>query len=195
MHEVDLGREFFALLVKIDEQLVEQVARGGCPCPGCHGPLHRGDHPRKPRGGLLARAGEAFSQRFNLCCGWCRRRCLPPSVRFLGRRVYLEVVVFLACLWALGGSDTATGVPVRTLRRWLGWWASIFPSMPTWIELRARFAPPPPSESSLPLSLFDRLAEELGPLDVENVLVKAAQLIAPVTTQSCPQASRFMRVV
>lgn len=191
LHEVDLGREFFALLVKLDEELVARVAAGRC--PDCDGPLHRGDYARKPRGGLLAHAGEAFSQRFSLCCGWCRHRCLPPSVRFLGRRVYLEVVVLLACALALSGGDVATGVPVRTRKRWLGWWSSIFPLMPTWIELRARLAPPPPRESLLPLSLLDRLAEELGPFDLEAIVVKAAHFIAPVTTLSCPNASSFVR--
>lgn len=192
LHDVDLGEKFFGLLVKLDEELVDRVAAGRC--PACKGPLHRSDYARKPRGGLIARAGAAFSERFSLCCGWCRCRCLPPSVRFLGRRVYVEVAVLLACVWALGGDDIATGVPARTMRRWLGWWSSIFPSMATWVELRARFAPPPPTESRLPLSLIERLAEGLGPSNAEKILVKAAQFIAPVTTQSCPSASRFVRV-
>jgi len=192
LHEVDLGREFFAMLVKLDEELVERVAEGRCPI--CEGPLHRGDYARKPRGGIVAEAGEAFSQRFSLCCGWCRCRCLPPSVRFLGRRVYLEIVVFLACAWVLGSGVVASGVPARTVKRWLGWWSSIFPAMPTWIELRARFAPPPPADALLPLSLIERLGEGLGPFAAAKILVKAAQLVAPVTTQSCPHASRFVRV-
>ena len=192
LHEVSLGRDFFTLLVKLDEDLVRRVADAGC--PECDGPLHRGDYARKPRGGLFARAGELFSERFSLCCGWCRRRCLPPSVRFLGRRVYLEIVVLLACIWSLGGVAVQTGVPARTLRRWLSWWSSVFPLMPMWIELRARFAPPAPAAALLPLSLLQRLAAELGPLDVEKIFVMLTRLIAPVTTGSCPQASRFVRV-
>ena len=192
LHGTRLGREFFALLLKIDGELVARVAEAAC--PQCDGPLHRGDYDRKPRGGLAASAGESFSRRFSLCCGWCRRRCLPPSVRFLGRRVYVEAVVFLACVWALCGGDvTAAGVPVRTVRRWLSWWASVFPALPTWVELRARFAPPPPAESVLPLSLLERLSASLGPFDVQQLLIKAAQLLAPVTTESCPNSSRFMR--
>ena len=142
----------------------------------------------------MASAGEPFCRRFSLCCGWCRKRCLPPSVRFLGRRVYFEAVVLLACVWALCGGDIATaGVPVRTVRRWLSWWTSVFPALPTWVELRAQFAPPPPAESTLPLSLLEQLSASLGPLDVEQLLIKAAQLLAPVTTSSCPNASRFAR--
>jgi len=194
LHTVCLGRDFFAVLVGIDRALVRLVAEAGCPKPGCEGPLHRADYARKPRGGLVALAGESFGTRFSLCCGWCRDRCLPPSVRFLGRRVYLEAVVMLACVLSLCGGDVAAaGVPMRTVRRWLGWWSSIFPSLPTWVELRARFAPPPPDESSLPLSLLEQLAAALGPLDAEKILLAAARLIAPVTTQSCPDASRFVR--
>ena len=76
---IELGIEFFEGLVAIDEAIVRQAAEA--PCPDCGGPLHRSDHARKPRGGLLAAAGEAFTRRFNLCCGRegaatepCRRR-------------------------------------------------------------------------------------------------------------------------
>ena len=192
LHGVWLGRDFFALLVKIDCELVDRVAEAGC--PRCDGPLHRGDYDRKPRGGLVAGAGEAFCRRFSLCCGSCRRRCLPPSMRFLGRRVYFEAVVFLASVWALcgGGDIAAAGVPVRTVRRWLGWWTSVFPGLPTWVELRARLPPPAPAELLLPLSLLEHLSASLGPFDAEQLLIKAARLLAPVTTQSCPKSSRFV---
>ena len=70
----------------------------------------------------------------------------------------------------------------------------MFLFVPTWLELRATFAPPPPDVASMPRSFLERLAAELGPLDVDRVLVKAAQLLASVTTQSCANPSRFMRV-
>jgi hypothetical protein len=183
----------FAALVVIDEDIARRVALAGCPL--CGGPLHRADYERKPRGGLVAAAGEAFKRRFSLCCGrrGCRKRALPPSVRFLGRRVYLEVVVLLACLWALCGNVKAAGVPARTVSRWLGWWSGTFPKLPTWLDLRARFPPPPPDEASMPRSFLERLAAELGPHDIEKVLLSAARFLAPVTTQSLPGASRFVR--
>jgi len=79
-----LQREFFEGLTTIDAAIVDRAAKE--PCRDCGGPLHRGDYPRKPRGGLLAIAAEAFGRRFSLCCGreGCRRRVTPPSVRFLG---------------------------------------------------------------------------------------------------------------
>src|ERR1019366_6710259 len=55
---IELGIEFFEGLLAIDEAIVERAARE--PCRECGGPLHRGDHLRKPRGGLLAIAGQAF---------------------------------------------------------------------------------------------------------------------------------------
>lgn len=132
--------------------------------------------------------------RFSLCCGWCRCRTLPPSVRFLGRRVYFGAVVVLASLWAMCGAFSTFGVPKRTVQRWLGWWSTSFPSSSTWISLRARFAPPPPDETSLPKSLIEKLTDQLGPLRIDEILVKVAALIAPVTTQSCPDCSRFVRL-
>lgn len=83
-----LGRELFRVLVEVDEAVTLRGAAEGCPV--CDGPLHRSDHDRKPRGALVAPAGEAFARRFSLCCAResCRKRAMPPSVRFLGRRVY-----------------------------------------------------------------------------------------------------------
>jgi hypothetical protein len=79
-----LGREFFRALVEVDEAVTRRVAAEGCPV--CDGPLHRSDYDCKPRGALVAPAGEAFARRFSLCCGreGCRKRAMPPSVRFLG---------------------------------------------------------------------------------------------------------------
>jgi hypothetical protein len=67
MDEVDLGRELFTLLVELDEATTRRVAAEGC--PKCGGPLHRSGYDRKPRGGLIAVAGEEFWERFSLYCG------------------------------------------------------------------------------------------------------------------------------
>src|SRR5271169_4779659 len=116
VNEVDLRGEFFRLLVEFDERIMRRVAAEGC--RRCDGPLHRSDYNRKPRGALIAPAGEAFVVRFSLCCGreGCRKRATPPSLRFLGRRVYLGAVVIVASLVAqwLGTAEASrrvTGVP------------------------------------------------------------------------------------
>jgi hypothetical protein len=197
-HESTLVEEWFASLVEFDRQIAAAVAAEGCRY--CGGPLHQGNYERKPRGGLLAEAGEAFTLRYSLCCGreGCRKRALPPSVRFLGRRVYLEVVVLLASARALAleswrQARAVTGVPPRTLRRWHEWWTGIFPSSAVWTELRARFVPPPPMESELPRSLLDRAQAVLGAgTAVSDALQLCARWLSPMTTQSVPHGSRFV---
>jgi hypothetical protein len=204
VHEFWLGREFFAALTAVDERIAREVAADGC--PRCGGPLHRSDYPRKPRGALLAAAAEAFAVRHSLCCGreGCRSRALPPSLRFLGRRVYVEAVVLLASVVAQLArapreARAATGVPVRTLRRWGAWWSETFRRTATWIALRATFAPPPPDETELPKSLLDRLAADHDDRSGRSKLAVACELaarcLAPTTTDSVPDGSRFVRRV
>jgi hypothetical protein len=207
LHETIIGEDFFRLLAEGDEKIARVVAAGRC--RHCGGPLHRADYRRKPRGGRLAEAGEAFKLRHSLCCGreGCRKRALPPSLRFLGRRVYVEAVVLLATAYALltgmlHRAKQITGVPVRTIRRWRSWWRENFPRLEVWTTMRASFVPPPPDETKLPLSLLDRLAElargRADPTTADAVaqsLQSAARLLAPVTTQSVPDGSRFVAAV
>jgi hypothetical protein len=202
-----LDGEFFAGLERLDAAIASHVAAARCRY--CGGPLHRGDYPRKPRGGLVSAAGEAFRTRYSLCCGrrGCRKRALPPSVRFLGRRVYLEVVVVLAVAFAQAVASLAravkvSGVPRRTLQRWTSWWREVFPRLPTWLTLRARLAPPPPDEAGLPSSLYHRVVTEgqrpgrsRGDPAQADALVLLARLLAPATTESVLDGSRFLAAV
>jgi hypothetical protein len=199
-----LAGEVFARLEEIDRKIAEAVAAGRC--RHCEGPLHQGNYQRKPRGGLVAAAGEAFTRRHSLCCGrrGCRKRALPPSLRFLGRRVYLEAVVVLASVMAQIVATTreaveASGVPLRTLGRWGCWWREVFPRLPLWAELRSRFVPPPPDETELPRSLVaclggdDRRPDDAGAV-LANVeaLLATARYLAPTTTGSVVEGSRFV---
>ncbi len=127
---------------------------------------------------------------------------MPPSVRFLGRRLYLEVVVALAVAFAQAVSSlvrAVSGVPRRTLKRWGSWWREIFLRLPTWATLRARFVPPPPDEVELPRSLYERLRSDLAYLKRSRghpaqpeVMLLLARCRAPVTTGSVPDGSRFV---
>jgi hypothetical protein len=197
-HELVLGEEWFARLTEFDRQIAEAVAAEGC--RHCGGPLHQGNYERKPRGAQLAGAGEAFRLRHSLCCGreGCRRRSLPPSLRFLGRRVYLEAVVLFASVRAMAletlrQARRATGVPARTLRRWHTWWTAALPISTVWIELRALFVPPPPAESELPRSLLERAEAALGEdAAVSDALLLCARWLSPLTTQSVSAGSRFV---
>jgi hypothetical protein len=90
-----MGDDLFAdarlydYLLVLDRELSERARHAGC--PRCAGRLHSASYPRKPRGGPRG----AHARRFSLCCARCRKRVTPPSVRFLGRRVYYGVVVVL----------------------------------------------------------------------------------------------------
>jgi len=67
------------------------------------------------------------------------------------------------------------------------------------MELRARFAPPPPDEKDLPRSLVWRLDGDDARPDVvaggsvsEASLLRAARYLAPATTSSVAEGSRFV---
>ena len=191
LDDLDLGGEFFGLLVRADEAVMRRVAAEGC--AECDGPLHRSDYDRKPRGALIAPAGEAFVRRFSLCCGreGCRKRATPPSMRFLGRRVYLGAVVIVASMVALairaaGEIRRQTGVPARTMRRWLGWWQGPFLGTEVFVTICAQLIGV--DVVRVPASIVDRLAGT----PTERVQRMLAWL-APLTTGSVPDGARFLR--
>jgi len=190
--EHDLGREFFVVLEQVDRTVMQEVAAAGC--RRCDGPLHRSDYGRKPRGGLIAPAGEDSVRRFSLCCGreGCRRRATPPSVRFLGRRVYLGAVVVVASVVALavraaGEIKRRTGVPARTTRRWLGWWQGPFLDTEVFVAVCARLIGV--EVGRVPASIVGRL-EGTGTERVRSML----GWLVPLTTGSVPDGARFLRV-
>lgn len=179
-------RTFYATLARFDEDLAAEVRARGCPCGGR---LHRADYPRKPRGGP-ADLGPEYDWRHSFCCDreGCRRRATPASLRFLGRRVYLGVVVVLVSILAHGLTSTRLArlrdefggsLSVRTIGRWRTWWRDAFPCSRFWQHTRGRFAPPV-DRDRLPAALLQRfpgqtLAERmrrllafLGPLTVSQ---------------------------
>lgn len=177
----EMGSEFFEGLTAMDEAIVAHAAVE--PCRDCGGPLYRGDYPRKPRGGRLAGAAEAFTRRFSLCCGrdGCRRRATPPSFRFLGRRVYVGAVVIVTAAIAftaitVRAAIEATGVPAVTTRRWSRWWRGPFTMTRPFIELSARMVPGP-DPRRLPIALLERLAG-----DPAEAVVELLTWLAPLTT-------------
>lgn len=189
--EMELGSEFFEVLTAIDATITARAAAEGCRF--CGGRLHRGDYTRKPRGGLIAGAAEAFRRRFSLCCSreGCRRRATPPSVRFLGRRVYVGAVVIIASIIALAltaasAARRATGVPARTARRWGRWWRGPFVATPVFVDIAARLLAV--DRLRLPASIVEAMS-----LPAVARLRKLLALLAPITTTSLPDGSRFVR--
>ncbi len=122
--------------------------------PSCAGPLHRAGYVRKPRGSPTD-LPEAFAVRLSFCCGreGCRRRVLPPSVLFWGRRVYWGGVVLVLTALREGRVAGITvdrlrpqfGVTRLTLARWGRYFRACFPQTPTWRRLVGRLRPPGPA--------------------------------------------------
>ena len=92
-HDLPRSASFWSFLLAVDEDLAEETRKKGC---ACGGRLHCANYPRKPRGAGLELT-EFQSQRLSFCCDrdGCRKRATPPSVRFLGRKVYLAAIVIL----------------------------------------------------------------------------------------------------
>ena len=106
------------------------------------------------------------------------------SVRFLGRRVYLGLVVVL-CSARHAGQNTAAArlcealaVPLRTLTRWRRWWREDFMQTPLWQAMCARFMPPV-SAQGLPGELLARFAS-----DGEQALHRLLRFLAPLTVRA-----------
>lgn len=162
LHVLLRDTRFFELLYTLDQDLADQTRSQGCPCGGR---LDQAHYPRKPRGGPANLSADR-ERRFSFCCArdGCRGRATPPSVRFLGRRVYFGVVVVLVTAMVHGTTPRRSaelrsqlGVDRRTLARWQRWWQQHFPASPFWREHRARFSPPVLADG-LPGALLDRFS-------------------------------------
>lgn len=167
---------FFRFLLRIDEGFAAETCRAGC--PKCGGPLHVADFPRKPRG-CPAAVVEEYSWRFSFTCGRCDKRATSASVRFLGRRVYVAVMLMLVSpprgVTACQLCDQL-GVPIRTLLRWRRWWRTDFLRTPFWRAVRSRFLPPLEIEQ-LPGSLLTRIQAD----DPTDRLTLALRWLSPLS--------------
>ena len=90
-HELHRSGRFWSFLLSIDRDLADSTRQQGC---SCGGRLHCANYPRAPRGGP-DHLPEEYRCRFSFCCDrdGCRKRMTPPSVRFLGRKVYLSAKI------------------------------------------------------------------------------------------------------
>ena len=172
---------FYGFQLKVDRQRLAEARAEGC--EHCGGPLHSAPFPRKPRGGPDA-LGEDGDKRFSLCCAreGCRGRCTPPSLRFLGRKVYLGAVVVVVSAMRHGATPERMrklrdllGVSRRTVERWRTWWRKAFAESPFWRITAAAFMPPVQT-GLLPASLLERFSG-----DDEAQLVGLLRLLGPIT--------------
>lgn len=161
LHEFVQHFSLYHLLHLIDQDMAEQVRVGRC--PHCGGPLHWAKYGRKPRGGPYGIPDE-FCVRLSLCCGrdGCRKRALPRSCLFLGRKVYWAgVVMVVVALRQQRSSDfnirklrETYGVSYPTILRWEAFYREVFPVSRRWKELRGQVGACV-RDDDLPVSLIE----------------------------------------
>ncbi len=183
----------YPILRALDETIAKEAQKRGCPCGG---PLHRACYPRKPRGAAPEVEGDpAYRFRWSFCCAeeGCRRRMTPPSVLFLGRKVYFGAVVALVGVLRQGPNPTRlsrlkalVGVSVRTVQRWRKWWTESFVASDVWRAARGRLRVPA-DVNQLPLSLLEVFEGASAQLKLVHLL----RFISPLTTTSAPEGHVF----
>ena len=177
----------WSFLLSVDKDLAESARRDGC---SCGGRLHCADYPRAPRCGLGDLPNE-YRYRFSFCCDrdGCRKRVTPPSVRFLGRKVYLGVVVILVSAMRQGPAPRRVrelsnlfGVDRATITRWQTFWRDHVPSTPFWKIERARLVPVF-EIVTLPLSLVEAFRRGNDPY---QDWVRLLRFLSPLTIPGRP---------
>ena len=173
--------KLYMLLLQADEERAVKVRTAGCFCGGV---LHSARYPRKPRGVPL-QFRQVAHQRWSFCCArsGCRSRHTPPSVFYLGRRVYVGAVMLLGTALRCTVSGQALrelcqvlGVPRATLDRWRAWWQCAFPVTRCWQAARGAFMPP--VSAPLPANLLARFTAA----DPLAQLVQTLHFLAPLST-------------
>ena len=111
-----------------------------------------------------------------------RSRATPPSLRFLGPKVYIAAIVVLIAILRHGATaprmrelTEVIGVDRRTVERWRTWWRDSFTATPFWQVARAAFMPPV-DQDRLPAALIERFAG-----DNADRLVALLRFMGPLT--------------
>lgn len=141
-HDLPQNSSFWPFLLSVDQDLAETTRKANC---SCGGRLHRANYPRKPRG--AKELPESYRVRLSFCCAreGCRKRATAPSVRFLGRKVYLAAIVVLVAAMRQGPTPRRIrdlsqrfGVDWQTIARWRVFWQEFFPQTQFWKAARGR---------------------------------------------------------
>ena len=171
---------FHDLLLACDRDLADLRRAEGC---ACGGRLHSACYRRKPRG-RSCRLGAEHDRRFSFCCAvdGCRSRATPPSLRFLGRTIYLAGIIVLISMMRNGvtasrmqGIREIVMVDRRTVERWRRWWRDAFTASPFWRIARAAFMPPV-DHDRLPAALIERFCGDDG-----DQLLGLLRFLGPIT--------------
>ena len=192
-HAIHNDSRFYRYLLLIDQDIAADVRSKGCQY--CGGVLHSACYPRKPHG-IRSVLDASYRTRLSFCCATegCRRRTTPPSVRFLGRKVYPGIIIILVTALEYGLTPKRRKQLIeqldlypQTLSRWRKWWRETFPSSRCWQAERGNYVPPVET-NLLPGALLSRLVGG----DLKHRLCLLLRLIAPLTTTSCSSSLRVI---
>jgi hypothetical protein len=187
-HDLPRTARFWLVLFAIDRDLAETVRKEGC---SCGGRLHCANYLRKPRG-TPVQIPKSQRLRLSFCCDrdGCRKRTPPPSVRFLGRKVYLGAIVILISALRQGPTPRRVrelsqrfGADPQTIARWQLFWREHFPQTPFWKIARARIVPAV-EIVSLPYSLVEAFLSRHPRC---RGWTKLLGFLSPITTTGGPQ--------
>jgi hypothetical protein len=122
----------------------------------------------------------------SLCCGreGCRRRTLPPSCLFLGRKVYWGAIVLVVVALRQRRPGSASAAKLRslfdvsweTVRRWLSYFDEVFPSSDIWQCCRGS-VPCTVGNDDLPAGLIELFVQAAGG-DKQTGLVRCLEFLA-----------------
>ncbi len=182
-HEFMNDPRFYSFQLQIDRDIANQVRQNHCFY--CGSALHSADYPRKPRGPRKL-ITENYKLRFSFCCAkdGCRRRNTPPSIRFLGPKVYLGFVIILVTALEHGLSNKRRqylmeqlDISPQTFYRWKKWWIETFANSSCWQERRGHFIPPLDVQQ-FPGAILGKLTGH----DLVQRLYQFLQLLLPITS-------------
>jgi hypothetical protein len=180
-HDLLRDASFWDFLFLVDKGLAARARQQGC---SCGGRLHCANYRRKPRGGSTP-LPESYDYRLSFCCDrdGCRKRTTPPSVRFLGRKVYLAAVVVLVAAMRQGPSPRRVrelsqlfGADRHTIARWRTFWREYFPQTAFWKVKRGRFIRLAVAE--LPRALFEAFIQRA---DSREDWQRLLEFLSPIT--------------
>src|SRR6516165_4146023 len=167
-HELPRNSSLWPFLLAVDRDLAETTRESGC---ACGGRLHKADYARKPAG--VDGLPDEYRWRLSFCCArdGCRKRRTAPSVRFLGRKVYLAAVVVLVAAMRQGPTPRRVhelserfGCDRRTSGRWRVLWQELFPQTEFWKIARARLNGLVEA-AALPLALLEAFVRDATSCD------------------------------